>query len=519
MTRRLISFIILLQGSLCCYSQQPAKLTKKFFPDVGVQFDTPAFKGAHGFTKYSELISFLEKITSSNKYAELLYLGETQRGKKIPYVKISKSGDAPKLRIWMQGGIHGNEPASSEGMLAVLNDLLIKEENSPLLDRLEIVIVPMVNIDGYMRQNRQAKNGLDLNRDLIKLQVHEIQQLRKNYSEYSPHVSIDFHEYNPFRAAFRGFGGMGYTSFYDAMFLYSGELNVEPKIRDLTENLFVKNAKEKFINENFNFHDYFSPKDNLGKLYFNLGSTSARSSATSFALGNSISILMEIRGIRLNRNSFERRVFITYTAAFSYLRTAYESYDMVLSGVNEAIQSTVARAHEVVVKSKKMKVELPVKFIDISENEMVENVFPMASSKEMTPIISRERPYAYLLLPDQTKAIENLLILGLDVDTLSAAKTFKVQSYNVIAQEIEASKYQNYFPNNVSTNVSTIEKKFPKGSFVVRLDQKNANLAVTALEPENVNGFVRVRVIEAEKEKEIPIYRLLDPTGIKILIN
>ncbi|QSE98756.1 M14 family zinc carboxypeptidase [Fulvivirga lutea] len=510
MKLKLIYILILIQLAVVGYSQQPGRLTNKFFPDLDVTFNTPAFESKHGFTNYKELIAFLEELTSSNEHAQLLYLGKTQKGRKIPYVKISKPGSTDKLRIWMQGGIHGNEPASSEGMLAVLSDLLTKDENSFLLDRLEVVIVPMVNIDGYVKQNRRAKNDLDLNRDLMKLQIPEIKQLRATYADYSPHVSIDFHEYNPFRAAFRQFGDMGYTSFYDAMFLYTGELNVEPKIRDLTENLFVKNAKAKFTEEGFQYNDYFSPQENLGKLYFNMGSTSARSSATSFALGNSISVLMEIRGIRLNRNSFERRVYITYTAAFSYLKTAYENHDRVLAGVNEAIESTIAREHDVVIKSKKSNVELPIKFIDIAENEAVENEFPVASSKEMTPVVSRERPYAYVLPSNQTQAIENLRILGLDIDTLKTPQTFEVQSYVVEAQEIEASKYQGYFPNNVSTQISTIEKQFEQGAFIIRLNQKNANLAVTALEPENENSFVRVRVVEAQKGEEIPIYRLMN---------
>ncbi len=509
----LISLVVIMHIGLVSNAQQPARLTNKFFPDLGVSFNTPAFDSKHGFTNYKELISFLEAITNKSDYAQLQYLGETQRGKKIPYVSISKPGSERKLRIWMQGGIHGNEPASSEGMLAVLQDLLTDDTYTYLFDKLDIIIVPMVNIDGYMRQNRRAKNDLDLNRDLIKLQIPEIQQLRATYVKYSPHVSVDFHEYNPFRAAFRQFGSMGYASFYDAMFLYSGELNVEPKIRELTENLFVKNAKDKFSEGDFNYHDYFSPRDNLGKLYFNVGSTSARSSATSFALGNSISILMEIRGIQLNRNSFERRVFITHTAAFSYLQTAYDNHKKVWEGVEEAIQSTISRNREVIVKSEKANKELPIKFIDIGENEAVENVFPVASSKEMQAVISRERPLAYLLPPDQTQAVKNLTILGVKVDTLTTNKNFEVESYQVKAQEIEPSKYQGYFPNNVSTRVSKIEKKFPQGTYIIRLDQKNANLAVTALEPENDNSFVRVRVIEACKGQEIPIYRLMKTEG------
>ena len=64
--------------------------------------------------------------------------------------------------------MHGNEPASTEGVLFLLTQLLSNSEYHHLLDRLELAIVPMVNIDGYEKQDRYAANGLDLNRDQTK---------------------------------------------------------------------------------------------------------------------------------------------------------------------------------------------------------------------------------------------------------------------------------------------------------------------------------------------------------------
>ena len=43
----------------------------------------------------------------------------------------------------------------------------------------------------------------------------------------------------------------------------------------------------------------------------------------------------------------------------------------------------------------------------------------------------------------------------------------------------------------------------------MRLDQENANVAVSVLEPEAENGFVSFRVIEAREGQALPICRLL----------
>ena len=63
------------------------------------------------------------------KYPELVssnFIGESQKGKKIPILYVSKTSDydIKKLRVWMQGGLHGNEPASTESLLYLIHLIL-----------------------------------------------------------------------------------------------------------------------------------------------------------------------------------------------------------------------------------------------------------------------------------------------------------------------------------------------------------------------------------------------------------
>ena len=155
---------------------------------------------------------------------------------------------------------------------------------------------------------------------------------------------------------------------------------------------------------------------------------------------------MEIRGIRLNRNSFERRILITKTSAFSFLNTAYSHHDEVLSGVEAAIASTASMQREVVADSRRAKEEHAIKFIDIAENEVVERNFEVATANNKEIIISRERPGAYLLAPDQVQAARNLEILGLEVTTLSGDMSLPVQVYRVDAQQIAAARLHSMRP-------------------------------------------------------------------------
>jgi hypothetical protein len=58
--------------------------------------------------------------------------------------------------------------------------------------------------------------------------------------------------------------------------------------------------------------------------------------------------------------------------------------------------------------------------------------------------------------------------------------------------------------------VLPIEKTFPKGTFIVYLNQKNAKMATEVLEPESESGFVKFEVLNTDLNKELPIYRYLN---------
>ena len=68
-----------------------------------------------------------EKLNNLKKnfpnLVELDYIGQTQKGKKIPIVYLCDKSfkDSKKIRIWMQGGSHGNEPASTETLLFLIH--------------------------------------------------------------------------------------------------------------------------------------------------------------------------------------------------------------------------------------------------------------------------------------------------------------------------------------------------------------------------------------------------------------
>ncbi len=502
--------------TVCCKAQmspQPNKMTEKFFPEPAIEITTPTFLKKKGFTTYDELIAFINSKQSKHiDIMTLSYIGTSQKGKQIPMIRLQKkNGNENKIKVWLQACLHGDEPASTEGMLFLLDKLLNDTEYSYLLDRLEISIIPMANIDGNQIQERVSANGLDLNRDQTKLMAPESNLLKKAFSDFNADVAMDFHEYQPFRKDYAQLSTYGIAPQFDVMLMYSGNLNIPPSLRAYTKSKFVENAAKLLDENKLTHHDYFTSDKILGEIQLSQGSLSARSSATSYALTNSVSSLIEIRGGGLGRTSVKRRVYSTFLVASSYLKTAYDNVDEVKAEIKKAVDNPNS---EVVVKSKTPVSKQKLKVIDVETNNEIEIEINIGDAWQTKPILTRTRPTAYILLPTQEMLVEKLKILGLQVKQLEKAVNVEVENYVVTAYEKEIEKYEGVFQQKVSTKTTLIKREFPLGSFIIYMNQPKSNLAIEVLEPEAPNSFVSFSVLQTAINQELPIYRYLAKTTL-----
>ena len=204
-------------------SPQSKKITEKFFKEYEeLENITPALKKKKGYTNYKELIEFLNNISTTHPdKISLKYIGESAKGKKIPIMFLSNNSlNQQKLNIWMQGGLHGDEPAGTEAMLYLIHTLLNDSKYTYLLDKIDLAILPMANIDGFLKNNRYAANGLDLNRDHTKLMAIETRLIKDAFVQFNPDVALDFHEYRPYRKDFAQLSTFGICSAYDLSLIH-----------------------------------------------------------------------------------------------------------------------------------------------------------------------------------------------------------------------------------------------------------------------------------------------------------
>jgi len=488
------------------FNPQSSRITEKFFPEKqDLPEVTPALKKQKGFTTYEELTAFLMDLCQKfPDQISLSYIGNTKKGLAIPLVQLKSNGLGPKIKIWMQGGLHGDEPASTEALLYLLYQLLHDPAQAALLQKIDLAVLPMANIDGYLKQARNNSENLDLNRDQTKLMATESALFKRAFSAFKPQVAIDFHEYRPYRRDFAKMSTFGVTSAYDVMFLYSGNLNVPASLRTFTQEVFLKPTRAMLDAHELTHHDYVSSDTYRGEINFNQGSNNARSSATNFALQSVVSTLVEVRGVGIGRTSFKRRIFTGYLIAKSYLEIAAEHSEQV----KEAIQLANTSSEAVTVNSKKHIYVGKLDFIDLEKTERMPLEVTLRDAWQSKPILTRSRPTAYLLNADQAVLIRKIEAYGLQIQRLEADKTYTVTQYTVQNYQRATEKYEKMNLQEVSTTTEIITKTFPAGTYYLPVNQPGSNIVFELLEPEAPNSFVSFGVLPTKAGDILPIYRL-----------
>ena len=171
--------------------------------------------------------------------------------------------------------------------------------------------------------------------------------------------------------------------------------------------------------------------------------------------------------------------------------------------------SNSTKPENLVVVANKPQEKQTIRAISLKDNSEISLEVKVNNALKCTPVLERKRPFAYLILPEQKILVDKLIILGLKVEEITEDKKIKVESYTISSIYINPDEEEGYNSQKAETSITNIEKSFPKGTFIVYLDQKNSKMATEVLEPESENGFVKFETLKVKKNQELPIYRYL----------
>lgn len=501
-------------------------LVAAHFPDTDEVLLSPAFlspegvldgfsDGTDGPTDDETLDDFVRSIANKNERVDYRVADFTsEEGRLFPYVYISANSQASgdeenrKLRVWIQGGVHGNEPAGDQAVLALLGKLDADETwTTSLLQKMDIILLPRYNPDGVAYFQRELASNLDPNREHTKLARQQSRGIKQLMSSFSPHIVVDMHEFTGTRLT-----DGRYKHGMDALIAPGKNLNTHVNIRNISEVLFASGIAKRLETAGFRWESYFTAasSDSPGITLGEAGSD-AKAGRNNFGLMQSIVILNEVRGIRLADQHFQRRVATALTMVSAILDIALENFDDVYSTVENAIEEFISSDDDIVLTDYRNLMNRSVSFIDVTNGSLVQVPVNWLSTTPTTANLTRARPESYLIPRTWSDLAARLNESGVVVETLDHEYHGVVEALKITSASPARAYYEGAIQVTVTTEPYEREIRLPVGSFRISTRQKNAALAFVTLEPENIDSYVRFNLIPVKTGDEYPIFRV--PSG------
>src|SRR5688572_5848689 len=142
-------------------------------PPMPPQLEPPPFES-------TELVARFESAARENgfrceRYAEVAG---------CPLIAWTKRTPAPRPRLYLSGGIHGDGPAPPLALLEML-------ESGTFDSRANWLICPLLTPSGFLKRTRESAEGVDLNRDYKDIRSAEI-RAHINWLQRQPNFEITF---------------------------------------------------------------------------------------------------------------------------------------------------------------------------------------------------------------------------------------------------------------------------------------------------------------------------------------
>ena len=422
--------------------------------------------------------------------------------------------------VFLLGNIHPPESEAAEALLMVARDLATGKRKN-ILDNVIVMIAPIYNVDGtdtYVAQDgglgsetphilgvRENSQGLDLNRDAVKLTTVEGNGLYRVLNDWDPLLFLDGHLMSRVNH--------GYANTYGTTTVPAAA----PGPRTyMTETLFpaVRNQVRRDFGLEVFTHALATPDTWPPKAWSHdraAWTVEAKFVVNDYGLRNRFAIITETPG----QPTFERRIYAQYAYFLALLEyTAAHAKEMqavvkkadddtvaaVMSGAEAGtltnfldgeyqsagkIEVLAYRTNEAAYKPGTSLMSTKTGTAS-GPPEVVPNVDDLTK-----PVGTRTAtvPRYYLLPPSLSAIAAKLRAHSIRVTTLD--KLVRVQGEEFTTSRMYSVRRSGYDMTTLDGAFSpVIQKEFPAGSFQVDMAQPMANAAFYYLEPQARDGFV-----------------------------
>jgi hypothetical protein len=143
---------------------------------------------------HSQLMSSLQTLKS--RYPDSIRLEEAGKSFLGRSIQLLSLGTGPeKILFWSQ--MHGDEPSATPALLDIAHYLL-EHADEPvartILQKYTLLMIPMLNPDGAEAYQRRNAQGIDINRDALRLVTPEGQLLKRIRDKFEPMLGFNLHD-------------------------------------------------------------------------------------------------------------------------------------------------------------------------------------------------------------------------------------------------------------------------------------------------------------------------------------
>jgi hypothetical protein len=485
-------------------------------------------------SSYKDVIQFINSIKEKTSFAHVISMGKSLEGKEIPVVVLAdpaiktpeEAKATGKLVVYMQGNIHAGEVEGKEVVMMLMRDILLGKKNHLLKNQI-ILFAPIYNTDSNDKMEkdrrpsqegspleigiRENSQGLDLNRDGVKMEALETQALITNIiTKWDPQLFVDLHTTNGTWHA--------YSLTWAPSYHYAGEFATY----DFTNNKMLKDitksAKEKY-DLSFGPYGDYDLQEGWPLKNFYTYNHHPRYLVNQFGLRNRMAILSEA----FSHERFYQRIYATYVFASEILEYtnnhSEEIFDINKSAEDAAIKNVLDNAGKV-KKGVRFKMQSGEvlndfrtydyaaikngngldKFVRTGNIVTYDNVNYHA---KFVAELESTLPRGYIIPAEFSSIAEHLKKQGVIVQQLSKTKTFRGENFTITTLERSARKFEGHFMATVKGNFSASTRKFKKGDYIIDLAQPLANFIFYLLEPQSDDGLVSWNFFDNYLEKQM----------------
>ena len=451
---------------------------------------------------------------------------------------------------------HGNEQSAKEAALGLIRDLAAGELGR-LLDRINVLVMPQANPYGNYFDVRTNENGLDLNRDHVKVESEEVKAVHAVFRDWMPEVTLDVHE--------KG------DDYYRVSVGCVSNANIDRRLQDYSRNRILPVIAKSLPKEGVTFHEYLvteemgintsagaalRPEDTAGREEMTrFSTTDLNDGRNSLGIFQTLSFIQEgasrhdLAGLeaRTRWQSLGIRALAEAVSAngpeiLSLVRDLRESLteaagsrpDRGLAHLRmtfardadnptltiKAFEETKAPVRGVLKVDKKSGDLLfssdllpgPSPADRKIVERVIKNWFP-----NVVPALSVPRPPGYIVPAARSDIVEGLLRLGIEVDVFVRDGSLEIEAYRTT--EVVPAKYDYLAPERIEVEKTISTTIVKKGDYFISSVQPGALLIPCLLEPQSESGFIRYRTYKLvlEAGNFFDILRLARPQDLRVI--